>query len=219
MTPKDNLKQKNNPEEQPMAKGPLFLGLLKYVKEKLGQEGRVNLLRSLNDEDRVVFFKSADSPKFKKISIAEWYPYRTFKSLMDAIVREVGKGDITLCKEIGYWSAEQDFDPKRGIFKFYAKDVYKGKANLIYRTTPVIWSQMFNKGEIEFVTIEEAKRGILRLKGFPEVTEANCLLIGAWIERATQIVSGFETKVETKHKPAIEIDCDFQLEVKSSAEK
>ncbi|UCD85127.1 MAG: hypothetical protein JSU92_02755 [Deltaproteobacteria bacterium] len=219
MTPEDNLKQNNNPEERPTVKGTLLLGLLKYTREKLGPEGRVHLLKSLNDEDRVVFFESADSPKFKKISVAEWYPYRTFKSLLGAIVREVGKGDKRLCIEIGHWSAEQDFDPEKGILKFYTKDVYKGKANLIYRSTPVIWSQMFSKGEIEFETIEEAKKGVLRLKGFPEVTEANCLLIGAWMERATKIISGFETKVETKYNPAIDTDCDFHLEVKDSPKK
>ena len=219
MTPEDTLEQNNNPEELAMAKGTLLLGLLRYAREKLGPEGRMKLLRSLDDEDQAVFLKSADSSEPKMISVAEWYPYRTFKSLIDAIVREVGNGDIKLCIEIGYWSAEQDFDPEKGLLKFYTKDAYKGDANLIYRAAPVLWDQMYNEGKLEFETIEEAKKGILRLKGFPEITEANCLLIGAWIERSAQIVSGFETKVETKYNPAIDADCDFHLEVKDSPEK
>ncbi len=219
MAPENNLKQNNKSEEQAMAKGALLLGLLKFTGEKLGPEGRERLLKGLGDEDRVAFFRSPDSSELKKISIAEWYPYRIYKSLISAIVKEVGNGDKNLCKEIGHWSAEQDFDPEKGLFRFYTKDAYKGDTSLIYRSTPIIWGKMYNKGEIKIETVETSKKGVLRLKGFPEVTEASCLLIGAWVERATQIVSGFETKVETKYKPANGIDCDFQLEVKTSAEK
>ena len=204
-------------EEQISVKGSLLLGLLKYVGEKLGAEGRDNLLKSLDNEDQAVFFKSADSSEPNIISIAEWYPHKTFENFMDAIVREIGKGDINLCKEIGRWSAEKDLDPEKGIYRFYATEAFKTDVTLVYKTsTSVIWEQMYNKGKLEAEEIEKGKIVVFKLTDFPEVTEAGCLLIGAWIERTSQIVSGAEIKVEAKYKPAPGIDCEFQMEVKGT---
>lgn len=218
MALKDNLTQGEKPEEQASVKGSLLLGLLKYTGEKLGPEGRENLLKSLDDEDRAVFLKSADSSKPKIISLAEWYPHKTFKNFMNAIIREIGNGDINLCKEIGYWSAEKDLDPEKGIYRFYTTDAFKGDISLVYKTSAsVIWEQMYNKGKLEAESVEKDKKTAIKLKGFPEVTEAGCLLVAGWIERASQIVGGFEIKVETKHKPATGIDCEFQIELKGTS--
>jgi len=52
---------------------------------------------------------------------------------------------------------------------------------------------------------------MLKLTGFPEITEACCLLIAGWRERASQIISGFELKMEIKYKPANDIDCEFTM--------
>ncbi len=198
-------------EEQILVMGSHLLGLLKYTGEKLGAEGRENLLKSLDDEDRAVFFKSAHSSEAKIISLTEWYPYKTFKNFLNAIIREVGNGDVNLSREIGYWGAERDLDPKKGLFKFYTKDAYKGDPRVLYRSTPVVWEQTYNKGKIEAETVEKGKEAILKLTGFPEITEACCLLIAGWIERAPQIISGFELKIEIKYKPAIVIDCAFTM--------
>jgi len=205
------------PEEQASVKGSLLLGLLKYTREKLGAEGREKLLKSLGDEDRAVFFKSADSSEPAIISLAEWYPHKTFKNFMDALIREVGKGDVNLSKEIGRWAGERDMDPNKGLYTFYTTDAFKGDITLVYRTsTSVIWEQMYNKGKLDHEMVEEGKKIILKLRGFPEVTEAGCLLVGAWIERTSQIVSGSSVKVDIKYKPATDIDCEFHIELKGT---
>ncbi len=207
-------------EEKILVKGSLFLGLLKFTREKIGAEGREKLLKSLNDEARAVFFKSADSSEPNKILLTEWYPYKAFKSLLNSIIMEVGDGDIKFSKEIGYWSAEKDLDPDDGLLKFYTKDSFKGDASLIYRSIPVIWDQMYNKGKYEVVPFDKSKEAdflawelitVVNLKDFPEATEAICLLVGGWMERATQIIGGYKTVVETKYKPAPGIDCEFRI--------
>ncbi len=204
-------------DEQISVKGSLLLGLLKYTGEKLGAEGRDNLLKGLDDEDRAVFYKSADSSDPKIISLAEWYPYKAFNNFMNAIIREIGKGDVNLCREIGHWSAEKDLDPEKGIYRFYTTDAFKADVTLVYKTsTSVIWEQMYNKGKLEAEEIEKGKKVAIKLKGFPEVTEASCILVAGWIERASQIISGSEVKVEAKYKPATGIDCEFQMEVKGT---
>jgi hypothetical protein len=142
-------------EEKILVKGSLFLGLLKFIREQIGAEGRDKLLKSLDDEARAVFFKSADSSEPNKISLTEWYPYKAFKGLLNAIIMEVGNGDVNFSKEIGHWSAEKDLDPDEGILKFYAKDSFKRDASLIYRSTSVIWDQMYNKGKLEVVPFDK----------------------------------------------------------------
>ncbi len=218
MALKDNLTQGEKSEEQASVKGSVLLGLLKYTREKLGTEGREKLLKSLDDEDRAIFFKSADSSEPETISLAEWYPYKTFENFMNAIIREIGNGDINLCKEIGNWSAEKDLDPEKGLYTFYTTDAFKGDPILVYRTSAAaIWEQMYNKGKLEAETVEKGKKVAIKLKGFPKVTEASCILVAAWIERASQIVGGSEVKVETKYKPATGIDCEFQIELKGTS--
>lgn len=198
-------------EEQILVMGSHVLGLLKYTGEKLGAEGRENLLKSLDNEDRTVFYQSADSSEAKKISMAEWYPYKAFKNFLNTIIREVGNGDVNLAREIGHWGAEKDLDPKKGLLKFYAKEVYKGDRTVLYRSTPLVWNQAYNKGKIETETVEIGKEAKLRLTGFPEVTEACCLLIAGWIERASQIISGFNLWIEIKYKPTPDMDCEFTM--------
>lgn len=198
-------------EKQVLVKGPHLLGLLKYTGEKVGPEGRVNLIKSLDNEDQTVFLKSAGSSEPQVISLAEWYPYKAFKNFLNAIVGKVGNGDVNLSKKIGHWGALRDFDPKKGIYKFFTREAYKADRTVLYRATPMIWGQMYNKGEIEAETIEMGREATLTLRSFPEITEASCLLIAGWIEQASQIVSGFNLKVEIKYKPANEIDCEFKI--------
>jgi hypothetical protein len=198
-------------EEQVLVKGPHLLGLLKYTGERIGPEGRVNLLKSLDDEDQKVFFKSADSSEPQLILLAEWYPYKAFKNFLNAIIREVGNGDVNLSKKIGHWGALRDFDPKKGIYKFFTKEAYKSDRTVLYRATPMIWGQMYNKGKIEAETVERGREATLTLRGFPEITEASCLLIAGWIEQGSPIVSGFNLNVDIKYKPANEIDCEFKI--------
>ncbi|UCD83563.1 MAG: hypothetical protein JSU92_09675 [Deltaproteobacteria bacterium] len=201
-------------DEEPISvKGATILGLLKYVSEKLGPEGRAELLKSLDKKDRAVFFESTDSSEPKTISLAEWYPYRTYINFLKAVIRKVGKGDINLCKDIGYWSADRDLNPEKGLYSFYASDAFKGDLSLIYRTSiPVIWGQMYNKGKIEIEEVEKGRKATFKVRDFPEVTEESCLIIGAWTERGSRLVSGSEVKVGVKYKPAPGIDCEFQLE-------
>ncbi|UCD85628.1 MAG: hypothetical protein JSU92_05400 [Deltaproteobacteria bacterium] len=198
-------------EEEILVLGSHFLGLLKYTGEKLGAEGRGNLLKSLDYEDRAVFCKSADCSEAKKISMTEWYSYKAFKNFLNAVIKEIGKGDVNLARDIGHWGAEKDLDPKKGLLKFYTKDAYKGDRTVLHRATPVIWSQAYNKGKIEVETIEIGKETKLKLTGFPEVIEACCLLIAGWIERASQIVSGFNLRIEIKFKPTPDLDCEFTM--------
>ncbi|UCD85753.1 MAG: hypothetical protein JSU92_06045 [Deltaproteobacteria bacterium] len=205
------------PGEQASVKGSLLLGLLKYAGEKLGEEGREKLLESLDDEDRAILYKTADSSEPAIISLAEWYPHKIFKDLMDTLIREVGKGDVNLSKEIGYWAGERDLDPNKGLYSFYTTDAYKGDITMVYKTSAsAIWGQMYNKGKFEPEVIEKGMKIILKLRDFPEVTEAGCLLVGAWIERTSQIFSGAEIKVDTKYRPATDIDCEFHIELKSA---
>jgi len=205
--PPDNQAGDKVSQEQPLVKGSLFRGLLKYIGEKLGPEGRTELLKSLDDKDRAVFFKSSDCSDLKMILVTDWYPHTTFANLLKAVVEKIGKGNVSFCKQIGHWSAERDF---AGIYKFYNKDAYKNDPNVLYRATPMVWKGMYNKGEMEAVKIKDG-RAVMKLNGFREITEAECFLVGGWIERGTQIVSGYKISIEVKYRPTPDIDCEFEV--------
>jgi len=156
-------------------------GLLKYAKIKWGEEGLKKVLDSLSKEDRAIFDK--------KIDPLEWYPFSTYVNVLVVIDKVFGKGDLSVCKDIGIWSAERDL---AAVFNLYTKGIFKNPSTL--KTAPhVMWTNYYSKGDMVFseiptvIDIPEVK-ATARIIDFPDAAKPNCRLLEGWIQSVFQHV-------------------------------
>jgi len=180
-------------------------GLLKYAKIKGGEEGLKKVLDSLSKEDRAIFDK--------KISASEWYPFSTYVNLLIIIDKVFGKGDLSVCKDIGLWSAERDL---AAVFNLYTKGIFKNPSTL--KTAPhVMWTNYYSKGDMVFseiptsVDISEVKANA-RVVDFPDAAKSNCRLLEGWIESVIQNIvedAGKVTTTEIKCRVNRDEYCEF----------
>jgi predicted hydrocarbon binding protein len=177
-------------------------GLLKYTKEKAGEDVLKRVLNQLPEEDKAIFTD--------RIRPTEWYPFRIYANLLAIIDKELGKGDLSICKDIGSWSGERDF---KAMYKLYTSDSFKDPTTL--KTAPhVMWTSYYDQGDLVFLdipgSIELAERVTARVIDFPDTLKANCRLLEGWIGKAIEIIGDLKVNV-TEVKCRVDGDeyCEF----------
>ena len=179
-----------------------FRGLLKYIKEKAGEEVRKNIIDSLT-QDRDIYSKPISSGS---------YPYPAYIRLIEAIDKEFENRYLNLCKDMGRWAAKRDIS-ETGIYKLYTDDALK--TTLVLKTAPnVMWKGYYDEGKMEAAqlpkTMEEPHSLILRVTDFPEMKRAHCLLLEGWVEGAFKIITGKDATVrQTKCITRGDEYCEF----------
>ncbi len=179
-----------------------FRGVLKYIKEKAGEEARKKIIDSLS-RDRDIYSKSISSGL---------YSYSAYIRLIEAIDREIGNGDLSLCKEMGKWAANRDIS-RAGMYKVYTEDAFK--TTMVLKTAPnVMWKGYYDEGKLKTAvlpeTMEEPDSLVLRVIDFPEMKRAHCILLEGWIEGAYAIITGKDTMIrQTKCITRGDEYCEF----------
>lgn len=156
-------------------------GVLKYIKIKAGEEGLEKILNKLSEEDRAIFSD--------RIHPGQWYPFKTYVNILTLVDQELGKGDLSVCKDIGRWSAERDL---RVVFKLYTADTFKD-LNILKTAPHVMWKGYYDQGDMEFPEIPRTdylKSISAKIIDFPDAAKPNCRLLEGWIEKAVHIISG-----------------------------
>ena len=186
-------------------KGRGLSGLLRYTKTKVGEEGLKKVLDKLSEEDKAIFSRRVDS--------SEWYSFKTYVNLLVIIDKELGKGDLRLCEDIGRWSAERDIE---AVYKIYTKnDSFKDPITL--ETAPqVMWKNYYDQGDMVFPEIPKSRDETApiraRILDFPDAAKPNCSLLGGWICRALEIISDVKVAVtEVKCRADGDEYCEFLL--------
>ncbi len=179
-----------------------FRGVLKYIKEKAGEEARKKIIDSLT-QDRDIYSKPITTGL---------YSYSAYVRLIEAIDRELGKGDLSLCKEMGKWAAQRDISGS-GMYKVYTDAAFK--STIVFKTAPnVMWTGYYDEGKMETAvlpeTMEEPHSLVLRVTDFPEMKRAHCLLLEGWVEGAFVIITGKDATVrQTKCITRGDDYCEF----------
>ncbi|UCD85906.1 MAG: hypothetical protein JSU92_06860 [Deltaproteobacteria bacterium] len=156
-------------------------GVLKYTKTKAGEDGLKEILHKLSEEDRAIFSD--------KINPAGWYPFKTYVNLLIIVDKELGNGDLSLCKDMGQWSAEKDLE---AVYKIFTDDTFKD-LNILKTAPHVMWQGYYDQGNMVFPElpktdyIESIKA---RIVDFPDAAKPSCRLLEGWIEKAVNIISG-----------------------------
>jgi hypothetical protein len=166
-------------------KGFGIRGLLRFIKET--RPGRTKEFVSKLPEDIRPLF---DRP----IVTSNMYPYRAFSELLRVIDRELGRGDLKKCEEIGDFAARQDIT---GMFKIMLS-VLTPKTTL--ERANLFWSKYCDTGRLTMVS-SDPKHSVLRMENFPEMDEAHCYLMNGWIGRFATMTGG--KGVTVKHNVCV----------------
>ena len=148
-------------------KGFAIRGLLKYIKTSGHPGGIPAVVATLPAEIKTVY----DKP----IINSSWYPYRAFTTLLRAVDKQLGKGDLALMEEIGRRSGKEDLG---SVFKVFAA-VFS--IETIIKRSPIFWQKYCDTGAIEVIEMGDHTFRCA-LKGVPDVDQAQCNLIAGWIK-------------------------------------
>jgi hypothetical protein len=155
----------------PLAKGTAFLGVFKYLKSRpSGEEILKKVMATLAPEIRKHFER-------KVFAVAD-YPYPVFIAFLRQVDQTAGKGDLTLCRELGKFSAHLDIE---SVYNLYKK---RAKPEDLSRDSSVIWKSYYtNAGTMKTEDISP-EHTVVRIYDFPTMDPAHCRLMEGWMTQA-----------------------------------
>jgi hypothetical protein len=167
------------------AKGSTLLNRLQYAREKATPAQMNAIVSKLN-------------PGFqKRISLgimpADWYPFEDCLELMTVIDQVMGKGDLALVPEIGYFAGKYAC---QGIYKIFFKI---GTVEFILKHAPKFWEQLYDHGRLSF-EFKERGWGILTLKDL-ELPKVMCLSLQGWSRALMELAGAKNLRLEIAHWP------------------
>lgn len=178
-------------------KGPAFITLIDYIKERRGKRG-VDYIFSILKKEAPDLYVHPDRFKTK-----EMYPDILFIKLMKILDREFGKGDLSECYNLGRWSSQH-----LGVMGIFVS--FLGTPTSVIKKAPKSWRYYHNKGEL-VVTKLEPGIGIIELRDFLKSNTICTQLLG-FFRGAAEQTRGKNVKVE-KTKCTSEGDpvCEFTV--------
>lgn len=149
-------------DKRTRARGLTLISMLKYVREKKSEKGVEEVLNSLDEKTRNTILNPV--PK-------DWYPFNAYIKLHVAIDKIIGNGDLSECKKVGRFIAEDNM-------KQFPKTVYLiFNTKKILRKTPVLWRKYEYPGEVVKIKDEE-NCAVYRLINFPSQPPICSVIIG-----------------------------------------
>jgi len=155
----------------PTIKGAALLGFLKYIKGKPNGE---ELLKKVID---AMPPELAPSCRQRVVAVAE-YPYALFVAFIRAADKTLGRGDLSICKELGKATALRDIESVGQLFQ------REPRIEDLYRSGDVYWkSYHLNSGSWK-VEDTNPEQTVMRIYDFPEMDPAHCRLMEGWMTQA-----------------------------------
>jgi predicted hydrocarbon binding protein len=177
-------------------KGIVLNSRIAYVEKYHGKEGFERVLEALSPEARAMVGG--------EILVSSWYPLQATVETLVTIDRLFGKGDLSLCREMGRYTARAAL--AGGVQQSFVREHDPG---FVIKMGPVIWRQYYDSGEIQVEQTGE-ESAISRIVDFEEPHKVLCLSIQGWMEEAMEIWGGTEIQVtETKCLTRGEKCCEF----------
>ena len=149
------------------ASGRAFLGLIRFVKDKHGEDVLKRIIADAGEPTQRAFEG--------RIRIPDWYPYPAYVGFLRAIDRAVGKGDRRFCRELGAMAGQRDLGT---IFRVFAA---LASPERLIRACQRIWPTYY-RGAGRMEAIEWApERTVLRIFDFPVMHPSHCRLMEGWM--------------------------------------
>lgn len=136
----------------------------------------------------VARFLNALSPRTRTlveqgIQPSEWYPFHAFIEVCTVIDEQFGKGDLSLCEELGRYACNVNL---KTLYRFLFR---VGNVHFIIRRAAAAWRLNYDKGEM-VVLSEGPSSCVLQINDWPEPHRAHCVSVRAWVAEAGRISSG-----------------------------
>jgi hypothetical protein len=165
----------------PSVKGAAINARLRFVRENHGEAGVKRVVQALPPEHRATLEAN--------VLAQAWAPFDLFVVLSVTIDRLFGRGDLSMCQEMGRYAAEVNLPTLYRLF-------YKlGNPGFILRKAAQLWSVHYDTGKL--VAIEEG-RGAARLEivDFATPHRAHCLSVLGWAARSVELSGGAVKRAE-----------------------
>ncbi len=184
-------------EEDYLLKGPAFLGLINYIKERRGKKGVEQVFSKLKREAPDMYvapgeFKTKDS-----------YPDLLFIKLLEIMDQEIGKGDLSECYNFGLYDSHH-----LGVAGYFIS--FLGNPSIVIKKAPKSWKYYHNKGEL-LVTKLESGIGVIELRDYIK-SKTICRELEGFFTGAAKQTKGKNVKVKkTKCTSKGDLVCEFTI--------
>jgi predicted hydrocarbon binding protein len=148
-------------------KGTAIRGALKFVKQSGHPGGIPAVLAELPPAEKAVFQS--------RILTASWYPYEVYAALLAVVDRRLGRGDLTLMKELGRHAVRQDAGTVLKIISIFTS------VEAVHARGAMFWSRYCDTGELQVIE-SSPNRVVDALVGFPGIAPQHCELTTGWVE-------------------------------------
>jgi hypothetical protein len=176
-------------------KGTALRARLRYVKERAGEDGFDRFLATLAPETRAL----VDA----RILPNAWYPFAAFVDLCEVIDRQLGKGDLALCYELGRYGCDANLPTLYKLFFRMADVLY------IIRRAAAAWRVNYDEGTM--LVVDEADHRVRLRMEVPAGHRAHCLSVMGWISRAGELSGGKDVRMLETCRLHGDPHCEFEL--------
>ena len=165
----------------PNVKGSVLRSRLDFVANKFGAPTLERVLAALPAEDRRILERG--------LLPAQWYPFGLGERLENAILGALGEGGRQTFLEMGRRSAEYNL---AGVHKVF---VHAGEPHQLLSRAPAIYQLYYDTGRR---TYEKTGEKTCRLVTYESETfsEADCLTVIGWHQRAVELCAGLDAMVD-----------------------
>jgi len=108
------------------------------------------------------------------------YPLRVLVELCEAIDAELGRGDLTLCREIGGHAAGYEVNLLHRVFLTIAS------LDFWFRMAGSMWRTYYSAGDFR-AEFKGTDGGRVTLAAFNPISKAFCARLGGWMERICEM--------------------------------
>lgn len=186
---------------QPEANGKAFLGMITYIKSKWGRGLLDEIISTTDPATQQVFSK--------KIIVADWHPYPTFVSLLNAMQARLGPSDANFFRTVGMVSGRTDLGAIFAIYKRLAS------FERLIRSCSSVWASYYRNAGSMVATEWKPERTILQISNFPQMSPLHCRMMEGWMiatmeEIGARILKWEETKCMSRGGSCHEFICSWQ---------
>lgn len=118
-----------------------------------------------------------------KLRANQWVSFDLFTALNRAIDRELGAGDLQICRQLGYIGAGYTLPTVFRVFYRFSS------VGFIMRRASQLWGNHYDSGTARLEE-HEGKDVTLHIENFESPDTTHCLSIQGWCERAIELSGG-----------------------------
>lgn len=157
-----------------------YLSTLEHARERFGDEAVKAAVGTLPEPDRGIVAAQTDGEA--------WASFGTWTRLVEALDRELGRGDLALAREGGRWAARAD------LSRAFPQLAREGTTEKLVELASQFWRSYYDGGRAEALASYAPDAALFEVIDFPEPSEVHCNRVLGWIGGAFEFI-GMEVEM------------------------